>query len=70
MNVEQPSLGRVGVESFTLSCDWHWEGGWTLTATHRLSGSQTWTQHRYEALSDDELYQALGEVAAGHLGLV
>ena len=70
MKIEQPSLGRVGVDSFTLALDWHWEGGWTLTTCSRLSGSQEWTQHRYEALSGDEALQSLQEVAAELLGLV
>ena len=70
MDVEQPSLGRVGVDSFSLTLDWHWEGGWTLVSSSRLSGSQTWTQHRYEALSDDEALDTVQEIAAEMLGLL
>ena len=70
MKIEQPSLGRVGVDAFALSLDWHWEGGWTLATSSRLSGSEDWARHRYEALSDDEAYQAACEVLAELLGLV
>lgn len=70
MQIEQPSLGRVGVDSFTLALDWHWEGGWTLRTSSRLSGSQVWTQHAYEALSDDEAYELAQTVVAELLGLV
>lgn len=70
MRIEQPSLGRVGIDSFTMSLDWHWEGGWTLATASRLSGSQQWTRHRYEALSDDEALELVQTVAAEALGLV
>jgi hypothetical protein len=70
MKIEQPSLGRVGVDSFTLALDWHWEGGWTLRTSTRLSGSQDWTQHTYEALSDDEAMEMVQMVAAEQLGLL
>lgn len=70
MDVEQPSLGRIGVDAFTVALDWHWEGGWTLRTGSRLSGSSSWTQHSYEALSDDEALQAVLEVVAEALGLV
>lgn len=70
MDIEQPRLGRVGVDSFTVGLDWHWEGGWTLVTSSRLSGSQKWTQHRYEALSDDEALDLVQTVVAELLGLV
>jgi hypothetical protein len=70
MKIEQPSLGRVGFDSFSFTLDWHWEGGWTLVTSSRLSGSEDWTQHRYEALSDDEAMQVLQEVSAEMLGLL
>ena len=70
MNLEQPSLGRIGVDSFSFTCDWHWEGGWTVVTSSRLSGSAVFRQERYEALGDEELLQVLLEVAATHLGLV
>ena len=70
MKIEQPALGRVGVDSFSVTLDWHWEGGWTLASSSRLSGSQDWTQHRYEALSDDEALELIQTVAAEALGLL
>lgn len=70
MIIEQPSLGRVGIDSFSLGLDWHWEGGWTLSTASRLSGSQTWTRHRYEALSDDEALELVVTVVAEALGLL
>lgn len=70
VDVEQPSLGTVGVDSFSLALDWHWEGGWTLRSSTRLSGSTSWVQHSYEALTHDEALQVLQEVAAEALGLV
>lgn len=70
MDVEQPSLGRIGIDSFTIAMDWHWEGGWTLRTSSRLSGSEAWTQHVYEALSDDEVLEVVLEVTAEALGLV
>lgn len=70
MRIEQPELGRVGVDSFSVGLDWHWEGGWTLTTSSRLSGSSVWTQHRYEALSDDEALELVQTVTAEVLGLV
>lgn len=70
MNIEQPSLGRIGVDSLAVGLDWHWEGGWTLTTASRLSGSQDWTRHRYEALSDDEALELVQMVVAELLGLV
>lgn len=70
MDIEQPSLGRVGVDSFTIGLDWHWEGGWTLATSSRLSGSQRWTRHRYEALSDDEALELVLTVVAELLDLV
>lgn len=69
MNIEQPSLGRIGIDSLTVALDWHWEGGWTLTTASRLSGSQSWTRHRYEALSDDEALELVQTVTAEALGL-
>lgn len=69
MEIEQPSLGRIGIDSLTISLDWHWEGGWTLVTSSRLSGSQRWTQHRYEALSDEEALNVVGDVVAESLGL-
>ena len=70
MNIEQPSLGRIGVDSLAVGLDWHWEGGWTLTTASRLSGSQDWTRHRYEALSDDEALELVQTIVAELLGLV
>lgn len=70
MRIEQPSLGRVGVDSFSITLDWHWEGGWTLGSGSRLSGAQEWTRHRYEALSDDEAYELVQTIVAELLGLV
>lgn len=70
MEDKQPSLGTVGVDSFTLALDWHWEGGWTLRTSTRLSGSSTWTQHAYEALSHDEALELVQMVAAEQLGLL
>lgn len=70
MNIDQPSLGRIGVDSFSLTLDHHWEGGWTLVTSSRLSGSQTWRQHRYEALSDDEALEMVQMVSAELLGLL
>jgi hypothetical protein len=70
MNVEQPSLGRIGVDSFTLACDWHWEGGWTVRASSRLSGSLEWRQATYEALSDDEALEMVQVLTAEVLGLL
>lgn len=70
MEIEQPSLGRIGVDAFTIALDWHWEGGWTLRASSRLSGSQTWRQRTYEALSDDEVLDVVHELSAEVLGLV
>lgn len=70
MDVQQPALGRIGVDSFSFTCGHHWEGGWTVVTSSRLSGARSFTQHRYEALSDDEALQLLGEVAAELLGLV
>lgn len=69
MDVEQPALGTVGVDSFSLTCDWHWEGGWTLVVSVRRSGSQAWTQTRYEALSEDELHQVVEDVVVDLLRL-
>ncbi len=70
MDIEQPSLGRVGIDSLSLGLDWHWEGGWTLATSSRLSGSQKWARHRYEALSDDEALELVVTVVAEALGLV
>lgn len=70
MNIEQPSLGRIGIDSFIIALDWHWEGGWTLATGSRLSGAQSWTRHRYEALSDDEVLELVQMVTAEALGLV
>lgn len=70
MDIEQPSLGRIGVDAFTVSLDWHWEGGWTLRTSSRLSGSEAWTQHAYEALSDDEALEMVQMVTAEVLGLL
>lgn len=70
MDIDQPALGRIGIDSFSLTLDHHWEGGWTLASSSRLSGSQVWRQHRYEALSDDEAYELIGTIAAEHLGLL
>lgn len=70
MDVEQPSLGRIGVDSVTVGMDWHWEGGWSLRFASRLSGSQSWREWRYEALSDDEVLPVLQEAVAEVLGLV
>lgn len=70
MIIEQPSLGRIGVDSLAIGLDWHWEGGWTLTTASRLSGSQDWARHRYEALSDDEALELVQMVVAELLGLV
>lgn len=70
MEWDQPSLGRTGVDSLSLGLDWHWEGGWTLTTGSRLSGSQVWRRHRYEALSDDEAAQMVWTIVAEAMGLV
>lgn len=70
MQIEQPSLGRIGVDSFSMTCDWHWEGGWTLRTSTRLSGSQDWVCNTYEALSDDELLELVQVVSAEALGLL
>lgn len=70
MQVEQPELGNVGVDTFGLTLDWHWEGGWSLRTNSRLSGSQTFTSHRYEALSPDEALELAQTVVAEALGLV
>lgn len=70
MDIEQPSLGSIGADSFTLALDWHWEGGWSLRTSTRLSGSQTWTQNSYEALSHDEALELVLMVAAEQLGLL
>lgn len=70
MNIEQPPLGRIGIDSLVVALDWHWEGGWTLMAASRLSGSQSWAKHRYEALSDDEALELVQTVTAEALGLV
>lgn len=70
VDIEQPSLGTVGVDSFTLALDWHWEGGWTLRSSTRLSGASAWTQHCYEALSHDEALELVQTIAAEQLGLL
>lgn len=70
MDIEQPSLGTVGVDSFTLALDWHWEGGWTVRSSTRLSGSQAWRQTTYEALDHDEALDMIHMLAAEALGLV
>lgn len=70
VDIDQPALGRIGVDSFSLTLDHHWEGGWTLVTSSRLSGSQTWRQHRYEALSDDEALEMVQMVSAELLGLL
>lgn len=70
MDVEQPQLGNVGVDAFTVSLGWHWEGGWTLRTSSRLSGSREFTHHSYEALSAEEALDVLREVSAEALGLV
>jgi hypothetical protein len=70
MKIEQPSLGRTGVDSLSLSLDWHWEGGWTVRSGSRLSGSQEWRRHVYEALSDDEALQVVCELVAECLDLL
>lgn len=70
MDIEQPSLGNVGVDSLTIGLDWHWEGGWTLRSCSRLSGSTQWRDHGYEALSADEALQMIQMLAAEALGLL
>lgn len=70
MDWEQPALGRIGIDTFSISLDWHWEGGWTLRTSSRLSGSQEFTQHAYEALSDDEALELVQTVVAEALGLL
>lgn len=70
MAIEQPALGCVGVDSFTLALDWHWEGGYTLRSSSRLSGSAVWTQHVYESLSADEALEMIQMVGAELLGLL
>lgn len=70
MDIEQPSLGTVGVDSVTLSLDWHWEGGWTLRTSSRLSGSTVFRQHTYEALSADEALELIQTIGAEQLGLL
>lgn len=70
MDWERPSLGRTGVDSLSLGLDWHWEGGWTVRTGSRLSGSQVWARHSYEALSDDEALELVQTVVAEALGLV
>lgn len=70
MDIEQPTLGRIGVDSFTISLDYSWEHGWTLRSSSRLSGSQTFTQHAYQACADDEVLELVVELVAEALGLV
>lgn len=70
MEIEQPQLGSIGVDALTLALDWHWEGGWTLRSSSRLSGSQNWHQTTYEALDHDEALDLAHMLVAEALGLV
>lgn len=70
MEIEQPQLGCIGVDSFTVALDYHWEGGWTLRSSSRLSGSQKWRRTTYEALSHDEALEMAHMLAAEALGLI
>lgn len=70
MDIEQPSLGNVGVDSVTLMLTWTWDQGWRCRYASRPSGSSVFREHAYEGLDEAELHAVLSDHLADSLGLI
>jgi hypothetical protein len=68
MDVEQPSLGSVGVDAAHIALSWAWDSDWTLKATWRRSGSLHWQESSYPHLSSEEVAQVAYDVLEGLTG--
>lgn len=70
MDVEQPALGNVGVDSVAMLLSWSWDDGWTVQFSSRLSGSSTFAQRSYKRQEATEALQVIQDEVACLLGLV
>lgn len=70
MDIEQPALGRIGVDAAQIALHWTWERGWTVATASRLSGASEWTRRSYGGLSDDEVPQLLQDVLSDWLQIL
>lgn len=68
MEIEQPQLGSVGVDTFTITCAWAWESGWSVTTSYRLSGSEAHQQRRVSGLSASEAFAYVEDLASDYFG--
>lgn len=67
--MEQPELGNVGCDVVMTTATWAWGSGWTLTVTHRLSGSETFEKRVYSGRDEAEVHALVADELAALLGL-
>ncbi len=70
MEIEQPELGMIGVDTFTVMAAWSWETGWRIRFARRLSGSQSWAEFSWDGRDEAELMALLTDHLAEALGLI
>lgn len=66
MDIEQPALGNIGVDTFTITAAWSWERGWRVVSSRRLSGAQTHLQRSWDGLSALEAFAVVEEEASAY----
>lgn len=70
MDIEQPALGGVGIDSFTITATWEWETGWRVRFASRPSGSGAFRETAYSGRDEAELHAILSDHLADVLGLL
>jgi hypothetical protein len=67
--LQEPRLSAPAYEAVTLTMQYEWGSGWSLSATGRRDGCDTWDHEAYHLLSTPELGDVAGTVLASLLGL-
>lgn len=70
MNVEQPELGNVGVDTITVMLAYSWHAGWRCRLASRSSGAAGFREETYDGRDEAELHALISDYLAELMGLI